>query len=292
MTKVYPLPLTKEQKNKILEQAETEDEFDYMLFLTLATTGRRIGELYGVQDKKEIGTKVLDEKRRYYKDGMPREEDKTRKIFKKLNTWRFGVRVEDINFEEGTMKVWTLKKRKFTDQDIIPLVPRTLRVISQYIKKNRLTEKDFIFRKKSRSLPMIRIKLKQYAKKSGVLTNLEKENIKYSLSVHSFRHYFITELQKLGVSNDKIVKLTGHKDIKTLSIYSHTLGIDFKKDVMPMLNEIWKEDKMTKKKDKKSKKGKGTKKKKNTKNQYRGLFPELEKDEVNRIIEEVENLIK
>jgi len=85
---------------------------------------------------------------------------------------------------------------------------------------------------------MISLKLSEYADKAGVPLKLEKEGMRYSLSPHSFRHYFVTELQKMGVPNDKIVKLTGHKDTKTLSHYSHTLGTDFKQDLMPMLNEI------------------------------------------------------
>lgn len=237
MTKVYPLPLTKEQKDKILEVVEAEDEFDYMFFLTLASTGRRIGELYGVQEKEVIG-EVKVGIRQYYKDGIPREEDRTKKVYKKLPRWRFGVRVEDIDFENGSMKIWTLKKRKLVDQDEIPLTPKTSRTIKQYILKNRLTEKSFVFRKKGRSIGMLQLKLKQYAKKAGVPIYLEKEGLKFSLSPHSFRHHFVTELQRLGVPNDKIIKLTGQKDMKTLAIYSHTLGIDFKKDVMPFLNEI------------------------------------------------------
>lgn len=243
MVKVYPLPLTKEQKNKILEVAESKSEFDYMLYLVLSSTGRRIGELYGVQEKIIMGEKPIKDKegkitlRKYYDSKMrAREEARTRKIYKRGKKWRFGVQVKDINFEEGSMKIWTLKLRKLTTQDEIPLIPNVLRVMSQYIKRNNLGPNDYLFRKSS--LSSIQKKIKSYAKDANVPRKVRKEGIRYSLSLHSFRHFFISELQKRDIPNDIIIKLTGHKDAKTLSNYSHTLGVDYREKVIGALKEI------------------------------------------------------
>lgn len=237
MTKVNPLPITAEQKEAILQEAEKEDEFDYVLFLTLATTGKRIGELFGVQIKKKKGQKIVG-KNTVYIQGKPVIIDKVRFLYQKTPEWRGGVLVEDIDFDRGVMLVKVLKKRKFEGREETILPPSTARAINKYIRGNRLSLTDYVFRRKGRSLRNIQQKLKYYAKKANVPLKAERDGMKYALSLHSFRHYFVTSLQRGGVSNDDIIKLTGHKETKTLNNYSHIVASDVKDRVMDKLKKL------------------------------------------------------
>jgi len=236
MTKAYPLHLSKDQVDKILNEALKKNEFDYMLFLTLKTTGRRIGELYGVQQKKEIGRKIVGKKVIYYK-GKPREIDKTIPVYKKGKKWLGGVRVKDIDFDKGTMKVWVLKRGNYVKDETI-LLPETMRVIKQYISRNRLTLKNRVFRKKGRGMRQIQNIIKYYGEKAGIPTAVKEDGISYSLSVHSLRHYFITELKRKGWNDDKIIKLTGHKTTNTLRNYDHIIATDLKDEALESLKDI------------------------------------------------------
>jgi len=234
--KVNPMPLSKEQVKAILNEAEKKDEFDYMFFLTLATTGRRIGELYGIQKKKLIDRKKVGSKE-YYVDGKKIIADKTIPVYKKFNEWKFGVKVKDIDFERGVMKVVVLKRREYIqDETILP--PELTRVMRAYIKGNQLKLEDHLFRKKGRGYRQLENKIKYYAKKAGIRTRIRTETGKYSLSIHSFRGYFITELLKKGRSRTYIKKLTGHKEEKSLSNYDHVVSNDFKEDVLADLKDM------------------------------------------------------
>ena len=232
--KGYPIQLSKEQVHAILNEAEKRDDFDYMLFLTLTKTGRRLGELYGLQKKKEIGRKKVGDKNIRYK-GKELTIERSIPIYKKLPVWMGGVKVSHIDFERGMMKVWVLKRRKHIQEESI-LTPEVLRVIKSYIKSNQLKLDDYLFRK--RSYRQIENKIKYYAKKAGIKTKIMVDGIKFSLSCHSLRHYFITELIKKGRSKTEIIKLTGHKDEKTLAIYDHVLSSDFKEGMMDDIKDL------------------------------------------------------
>lgn len=235
--KHHPLTITKEQANKIIEEAEKTNDFDHMFFLTLKLTGRRIGELYGVQDQKEIGRKVIGQKVIYDLKGNPQNIGRTRGVYKKLKNWRFGIRVKDIDFENGTMKVWVLKRKQYVqDETIIP--PELLRIMSSYINRHRLNLNNYLFRKKGRRLRNIGYTLKKYAKKVGVPIQEVREGFTYNLSPHSFRHYFVTELKRHGWNDDNITKLTGHKTTSTLKHYDHVIATDIKEQALETLKEL------------------------------------------------------
>lgn len=232
-----PMPLTREEKDKLLDIANETDEFDYLLYLILITTGRRIGELYGTQEKKEIGRKILDDKRIIYIKGKRELVDRTIPKYKKLNKWKFGVQVKDINFERGTMLTWVLKRRNYV-QDESVLTPKVLKLLKSYIRENRLRLDDYVFRKKGRSYRNINNVLKKYAKDSGVSTVKMAGERKLSLSIHSFRHYFITELKRQNWPDDKIMILTGHKTSAVLKTYSHVVPLDIKDEIIDVMEEM------------------------------------------------------
>jgi integrase len=227
MVQTKTIPLSKEEMDAILLEAEKEDEFDYMFFLTLKTTGRRIGELYGVEDVKITHRKIVG-KKRVYIHGKPYKVDRTAPAYKKLGTWSLGVQKKDIDLEKGTMRVWVLKRREQIQDETI-LSPEVIRLLDKYMRKNRLREEDYVFRKKGRIVRQLQNRLKLYAKRAGI----EKP-----VKIHNFRHYFVTELKRQGWTNDEIIKLTGHKTSSVLAIYDHIVPTDIKEKVMGALKEL------------------------------------------------------
>ena len=198
-----------------------------MLFTVLKTTGRRIGELYGIEGVKQIA-RIIVGKRIIYIKGKPVEIDKTVPKYKKTGKWLYGVKVKDIDLEKGLMKVWVLKRRRYIQDETI-LIPESIRLISKYIRKNRLKLENYLFRKKGRGLRAIQYRLKTYTKKA---------KIKHPVTIHNYRHYFITELKRKGWTDDRIMKLTGHKSIGTLAIYNHIVPYDIRKEAMEDLKDL------------------------------------------------------
>jgi len=219
------IPLTKEEMDKLIE-ASLENDFYHMFFLVAKTTGRRIGELHGSQKKEIIGRKKIGTKVEYI-DGKEIALDKTRIIYRKVpGQWEGGVQVKDIDFENGLMKIWVLKRRKLT-QDESVLTKEVLQAIKHYILKNKLKPEDYLFKEKSyRGL------------QEAVMSFAKKAGINHKVSVHNFRHYLVTELKRKNWTNDKIMKLTGHKSIASLSTYDHVLAGDIKEDALRDLKEI------------------------------------------------------
>lgn len=65
--------------------------------------------------------------------------------------------------------------------------------------------------------------INKYVVKSGLQD--EKD---FKIAAHTFRHSFITFLVKKKVPLEKITKFTGHKDIRSLEIYTHLVPDDLK----------------------------------------------------------------
>lgn len=211
MPKKPPEPLTPEEMDSLVTAASGND-FYFMLFNVAKTTGRRIGELYGVEKKECIGEK---ESSRRKKDGTP----VMLKVYKYTGDYHFGVQVKDIIFEEdgtATMKVWVLKRRNYVQDETI-LTKGVATIVRKYINRHKLKLEDYLFRKKS--YRQIQSAVKSFAKKGYV-----KKNVMF----HSFRHYFITHYLKKGWSYNQVAKLTGHKSINSLGSYDHVVSRDLR----------------------------------------------------------------
>lgn len=219
------IPCTKEEINKLLEAA-SEKPFFYMLFYLAKTTGRRLGEFYGVEGQKQIGFKVVGKRQVYDRDGNKIIIDKTIPQYKRNGIWKYGVQVKDIDFIKKTMKIWVLKRRQFIQDETI-LTDEAVRLLRNYIRENKLTLEDYVFREKS--YRQIQNRVNHYAKKAG---------ISHQVSFHNFRHFFITELARRGWSHDQIAKLTGHKSIGTLSLYDHVIATDLRDKAIDVINEM------------------------------------------------------
>jgi len=227
MTKGPVVPLTKEEMDRLMIEIEKTDDFDYMLFQTLRTTGRRVGELYGVEQKKYLGRKLIGHRTIYIR-GKKVRIDRSIPVYKKMNVWVNGVQVKDIDFEKGIMKVWVLK-RKTDMQDETILTAEAIRVIRAYINRHRLKLEDHLFRKEGRGMRALQKIIKRYGKKAG---------IEHEITIHNFRHYFITELKRKGWTSEEIIKLTGHKTTTTLAIYDHIVAYDIRDKALEAIKDL------------------------------------------------------
>jgi len=221
MTKTSPKPLTPEEMDSLITSSATND-FYFMIFNVAKTTGRRIGELYGVERKKFIDMKDSGRKN---KKGEPI----MLKVYKYTGNYEFGVQVKDIIQEQdgtATMKVWVLKRRNYIQDETILQRP-IADLVFKYIRKHNLKLDDYLFRKKS--YRQIQQAVGSYAKKAG---------IKKKVMMHSFRHFFVTYFLKKGWSYDKIAKLTGHKSINSLGSYDHVVSRDLRERALRDLEGI------------------------------------------------------
>lgn len=226
MPKTEVIPCTKEEMESLIDVTR-EYPFYYMLFTVAKLTGRRLGELYGSQKKEEIGRRIVGNKVEYDREGKPIPLAKTVGVYKKLpNQWEGGVRIDDLNLNDGIMKVWVLKRGKLI-QDESVLSPEALNAIKYYLMIKKLKPEDYLFREKS--YRTIQDAVSRFAKKA---------KIKHKVVFHNFRHYLVTELKRKGWTNDRIAKVTGHKTPSVLSIYDHVLAKDIKEDILEDLKDI------------------------------------------------------
>lgn len=211
MSKQSPEPITQEEMDSLIT-ASSGNDFYNMLFTVAKYTGRRLGELYGVERKECVGEK---DSRKKSKDGKPIMA----KIYKYTGNYEYGVKVKDIIKEldgSSTMKVWVLKRRNYIQDETI--LPKSVsEMVWKYINRHKLKTEDYLFRKKS--YRQIQHSVGSYANKAGI-----KKNVMF----HSFRHYFITHYLKQGWSYNQVAKLTGHKSVNSLQSYDHVVARDLR----------------------------------------------------------------
>lgn len=149
MPKTHTIPCTKEEIDRLLDYAMI-DEFMYMIFFVAKTTGRRLGEYYGVFNKE-------------------------------TKEWEGGVQVKDINFEAKTMDAQVLKRRKRVVKQAL-LTDETARIIKQYILKHKLKLDDYLFRKYSyRHIQHLTTKM---ARDAGITHKVTFHNFRHYLISH------------------------------------------------------------------------------------------------------------
>jgi len=136
-----------------------------------------------------------------------------RKTGRRLGEY-YDVQVKDVDFERKVMMTKVLKRRKKVEKEAI-LDDELIYLIKTYIRKNNLKLDDYLFRKVG--YRQIQNRVEGYAKKA---------KIPHKVSFHNFRHYFVTQLFKMGWTYDKIAKLTGHSSVGTLALYDHTVASD------------------------------------------------------------------
>lgn len=154
-----------------------------------------------------------------------------RKTGRRLGEY-YDIQVKDIDPERKTMMTKVLKrKQKITKEAILD--DDLLYLIQRHINRCALRLDDYLFRwqKKDKAISMRQIqnKVKKYSKMAG---------IPHNVSFHNFRHYFITELFKIGWSYERISKLTGHSSVGTLAIYDHSVASDIADDARDAIRNL------------------------------------------------------
>lgn len=126
-----------------------------------------------------------------------------------------GVKLHDIDLTLRQMKV--LGKRN--KERIIPLLPRTLKIISEYLKlrselPNLQDETFFFLLKTGKKLyeTFVYRLINRYF--SEVSTKLKK-------SPHMLRHTFATHLLNEGASMQVVKELLGHSSLASTQVYTH-----------------------------------------------------------------------
>lgn len=126
---------------------------------------------------------------------------------------RTGRRIGEIielttkDIDEKEKCIWTkIEKRRDQQRRKMFVDDITLCALKEFITTQKLNSADKLFRKSKRYYQRLPIKY----------TTSDKY-----FTCHSFRHYFITSLIKIGWSYDSIQKLTGHVSISSLRAYDH-----------------------------------------------------------------------
>lgn len=136
-----------------------------------------------------------------------------RKTGRRLGEY-YDVQVKDIDFEKKVMVTKVLKRRMKVSKEAI-IDDELIHLIKRYIYRNKLKLDDYLFR--AITYRQIQNRVVIYSKKA---------KIPHKVSFHNFRHFFITELVRKGWTYDKIVKLTGHASMSTLTRYDHSIASD------------------------------------------------------------------
>lgn len=135
----------------------------------------------------------------------------------------FDLEWKDIDFQE---KEIIIKHRKSKNWSNIPLNPVLEQALIDYKYSLDGYTANVFDLKKDAFTNMVN----KYVKKSGL-----QEKKDFDITAHTFRYSFITFLVKQGVPLEKIAKFTGHKDIRSLDIYTHLVASDLK-DVSNLFN--------------------------------------------------------
>jgi len=148
-----------------------------------------------------------------------------RKTGRRLGEY-WNVKVKDVDFERKIMMTMVLKRRRRIYREAI-LNDELMMLIKRYIVQKNLKLDDYLFREVC--YRQIQNRVKKYARKA---------HIPHNVVFHNVRHYFVTELFKMGWSYDRISKLTGHSSIGTLAVYDHTVASDIAEEAREAIKDI------------------------------------------------------
>ena len=218
--------LTKDEMNNLI-LSTAHNLYFFTLYNTLKFTGRRIGELYGTPRNKQLigGVKV--------KDIDFNEKTITTQI---LKTKKWKMMVECLYCKNKTLyknsfcsncgnklPLFDKTKIKYNIPKIITITLKKelIPIIKNFIRQEKLKENDFLFRKYS----LIYLKKK-------IKIHIIQANINKNFTLHGFRHYFITQCKRSGMSNEDIAKWTGHKNPEMMNIYDRRISKDVEDKIM------------------------------------------------------------
>lgn len=136
----------------------------------------------------------------------------------RLNTL-INLKVEDINFENNTIRLTTTKSRKM---QYIPMPNKLATLLTKYIKRVKPTTYLFTNREGGQlSDNSVKIAVRKYNRARGV----EKT------SVHLFRHTFAKNYLLNGGDVFKLQRLLGHSTLDITKNYVNLYSTDLQQDV-------------------------------------------------------------
>jgi len=133
-----------------------------------------------------------------------------------------NLKISNIYFNDGIMRILG----KGSKERLVPLGGMAAKRILSYIKEIRVHNRiqkgseDFVFLN-NRGNPLSRIMIFNIVKKAAYNAGIKK-----SISPHTLRHSFATELIQRGADLRSVQDMLGHESITTTEIYTH-LDRDF-----------------------------------------------------------------
>ena len=217
--------LTKDEMEKLLN-AVKGDLYFHTLYTLLKYSGRRIGEIYGVYKNKEWigGIKLKDidfESKRIKTIILKNKKQKFKRTCNQCNKIETNYKVNFCKYCGNKLDEvdLSLVKKIIPLERYIPIRDEVIDMINIFINnhKPKFKDEDFIFREKS----LIQLKKK-------IKMHLKQANINKKFSLHGFRHYFISNAIKNGLTENQIIKWTGHNNTSSLGSYNQLVPDDIR----------------------------------------------------------------
>ncbi|WP_079525681.1 site-specific integrase [Halobacillus hunanensis] len=192
--------MEKEELIRFLNAAkESGIDKDYPMFLTLAYSGLRVGELIALKwSDIDMYKKTLRVTKTYYNPNNRTKEYQ-------LLTPKTKGSIRTLKMDAGVIEV--LKRHKEHQDDLIDKM------------KNEYTQLDFVFAKEVQNLgyPEFLKTVNTHMRRLLKISGIHKE-----LTPHSLRHTHTSLLIEAGVGVKEIQQRLGHGDINTtMNIYAH-----------------------------------------------------------------------
>jgi len=211
-----PKYLEKEELALLLETAKASGlEHDYLVFLILAYTGIRVGELVALKWKDvDFKNHTISITKTYYNPNN--------------NTFEYQL---------VTPKTRKSRRKIIVDEEIIHKLKEHKKVQEQIIERigDTYHNNDFIFAKMERQYgyPIV-IKTVQ----NRMARLLKMANLNLELTPHSLRHTHTSLLAEAGVALEQIMDRLGHTDDKTTKIVYLHVTQEMKKEASQKFSEL------------------------------------------------------
>jgi integrase len=211
-----PKYLEKEELALLLETAKANGlEHDYLIFLILAYTGIRVGELVALKWKDvDFKNHTISITKTYYNPNN--------------NT---------LEYQLVTPKTRKSKRKIIVDEEVIHQLMNHKKVQDKIIERlgDAYHNKDFIFAKMERQFgyPIV---IKTIQNRMARL--LRMANLNLELTPHSLRHTHTSLLAEAGVALEQIMDRLGHTDDKTTKIVYLHVTQEMKKEASQKFSEL------------------------------------------------------
>ncbi|NMD71521.1 site-specific integrase [Bacillus sp. DNRA2] len=211
-----PKYLEKEELALLLKTAKANDrEHDYLVFLILAYTGIRVGELVALKWKDiDFKNYTISITKTYY-----------------------NPKNNALEYQLVTPKTRKSRRKIIVDEEVIDALKEHKKVQDEVIKRLGAAyhNKDFIFAKMERhyGYPIVVKNVRDRMKRLLAIAGLNED-----LTPHSLRHTHTSLLAEAGVSLEQIMDRLGHSDDQiTKNVYLHVTQ-EMKKEASQKFAEL------------------------------------------------------